>query len=202
MSTPTPTSLPDNQEESQLKQVFTKTAHSTDVKENTQEVDQFTQIFITAAGELFKYIKPSKEAVQQIHNHRNDLAQAIYKGTLPLLKELSDTSRYKEEEVVSSDFKYHSRYKKSKSIVRQLKILDRIFPGLLFDKKRFFSEILGGLPGIWSQIVKLRNIPKDVLSFHDGECLPRPMLGQYRCYLKQSVGLKKANSTTIVVALS
>jgi hypothetical protein len=125
------------------------------------QIRQITRVAEDAAGitvrEFFEKELISKEGAQKIHANGNELTRSIRETIVSLLKDLSVSDKYKDEEV-ESNYGYLSGYKKPKSITEQCNILRQIFPGVGYaDEKIAEGELPKHAEG-WFAIPKWQTI--------------------------------------------
>lgn len=93
------------------------------------QLKQINRLIADAVEKIVTDLGLDKDGAQRVIEHGDELVAPIGEKVLALLKDLSVSDKYKDEEV-KSNYGYLSGYKKPKGITEQTNILRQLFPQL------------------------------------------------------------------------
>ena len=122
------------------------------------QLKQINRLIADAVEKIVADLGLDKDGAQRVIEHGDELVAPIGEKALAMLKDLSVSDKYKDEEVKSA-YGYLSGYKKPKGITEQTNILRQIFPSIGFaDEKLAEREVPKHADNGWFAIPKWQSI--------------------------------------------
>lgn len=122
------------------------------------QLKQINRLIADAVEKIVADLGLDKDGAQRVIEHGDELVAPIGEKVLTLLKDLSVSDKYKNEEVKSS-YGYLSGYKKPKGITEQTNILRQLFPGIGFANEKLAErEVPKHADDGWFAIPKWQSI--------------------------------------------
>ena len=122
------------------------------------QLKQINRLVADAVEKIVTKLGLDKDGAQRVIEHGDELVGNVGTATLAMLKDLSVSDKYKNEEV-NSNYGYLSGYKKPKGITEQRNILRQLFPGIGFaDEKLAERKVPKGADNGWFAIPKWQSL--------------------------------------------